>query len=226
MHKEGTSEEVWHREDSEKFWRQISPPDHVVQIYENEKQLLDSLVAFAVCGFNDDESVVVIGTSNHIEELDNKLRGAGYDLFNLRLTNQYITVDATQTLYEFTINGMPDPILLQLVVSNLMKRTKRRGQKVRIFGELVAILWAQGNADGILRLEQLWRDQLRTESFSRFCAYPKSGFVEGSELAVAEICKSHTHVVTPSVDQAAITYREVRTTASQKTASAEPTGLL
>jgi len=53
MEIEGTSEGAWHRADPEKFWRQISPPDHVVQIYEHDKQLLDCLVAFAVCGFND-----------------------------------------------------------------------------------------------------------------------------------------------------------------------------
>jgi len=157
----------------------------------------------------------VIGTSDHIEQLDSKLRSAGYDLFNLRLADQYITLDAAQTLYEFTINGVPDPFLFQLVVSNLLKRTKRRGQKVRIFGELMALLWEQGNADGTLCLEQLWKKQLTNESFSRFCAYPKSGFAEGSESAIAEICKSHTHVVTPSLDQAAITYKTVSVTAGQ-----------
>jgi len=207
MEKEGASEEVWHRADSEKFWRQISPPDHVVQIYENEKQLLDCLVAFVVCGFNDDESVVVIATADHLEQLDNKLRSAGYDLFELRLSDQYITLDAARTLYEFTINGVPDPILFKLVVANLMKRPKRRGRKVRAFGEIGAILWAQGNAENTLSLEQLWSEQLNNESFSMFCAYPKSGFAPESQLALDGICKAHTHVVAPSMDWAALSYK-------------------
>jgi hypothetical protein len=213
MEKEGTSEGVWQRADSVKFWREISPPDHVVQFYENEDELLDCLLAFTVCGFNDNESVVIIGIGNHLQQLDSRLRSAGYDLFDLRLSDQYITLDATQTLCEFTINGVPDPILFNLLIANILKRAKRRGQKVRIFGELVSLLWTKGNPEAALCLEQLWTAHLHNDSFCRFCAYPKSAIAEGGQ-AMELIGKVHTHVVRPSVDRAALSYMRSATTSA------------
>ena len=207
IEREATGQGTWLTANSETFWRNISQPDHVVQIYESEQEFMDSLVAFAVCGFKDGQSVVVIATSEHTLELDERLRAAGYDVFNLRLCDQYITLDARRTLYEFTINRTPDPILFRLIASNVMKRAKRSGRKVRAFGEMVAILWAQGNTEGTFCLEQLWNEYMNNESFSLFCAYPKSAFPEGSDKSLDNVCQHHTHVIEPTPNYGILQYK-------------------
>ena len=170
------NEGIWTKVDSGRFWREMTHPDHIVQLYDSSIELVDRLVEFAVAGFRAGESVVVIATSEHIRQLDERLKDSGFQPFALKLRDQYICLDADQALYEFVFNGAPDRILFRLLASNLMKRAKRSGRKVRAFGEMVAILWAQGNADGALCLEHLWSEYMTSERFSLFCAYPNAVF--------------------------------------------------
>lgn len=202
----------WQKVDSHKFWREVSHPDHIVQIYENDGEFLDNLLEFTSAGFSTGQSVVILATGEHIRQLDYKLRDAGYDVFGLRLRDQYITLDANQALYEFIINGSPDAILFRLLASNLMKRAKRSGRKVRAFGEMVALLWAQGNAAGTLCLENLWSEYMDDETFSLFCAYPSSAFSGKSmELTVGDVCNSHSHHVAASGEPGVLRFRQTGT---------------
>jgi hypothetical protein len=46
------------------------------------------------------------------------------------------------------------------------------------FGEMVALLWARGQAAATVRLEHLWQQFCKEHAFSVFCAYPKAGFTK------------------------------------------------
>ena len=67
---------------------------------------------------------------------------------------------------------------------------------VRIYGEVVALLWAAGHVNAALELEGLWNELGREIPFSLFCGYPRH-LVESSQHqgAVAEVCRLHTAVV-------------------------------
>ncbi len=67
---------------------------------------------------------------------------------------------------------------------------------VRIYGEVVALLWAAGHVNAALELEGLWNELGRQIPFSLFCGYPRH-LVESSQHqgAVAEVCRLHTAVV-------------------------------
>lgn len=211
--KDGKSkEDKWMRVDSGKFWREISHPDHLVHVYESNDQLLDQLYAFAAGGFDQGESVVIIATGDHIRQLSTRLQDKGYDVFGLKLRDQFITLDANQTLYEFIINGSPDDILFRLLAANLMKRAKRAGRKVRAFGEMVAILWAQGHAEASLCLEQLWSEYMQDESFCLLCAYPATSFAESTAGHTLEhVCSAHSHHLASVEDASVISYRRTGT---------------
>src|SRR5207248_431872 len=65
-----------------------------------------------------------------------------------------------------------------------------------IFGELVALLWADGNRAAAIRLEELWDDLGKTHSFSLFCSYPMHDFSgEVYEAGFTEICRQHSLVI-------------------------------
>ena len=53
---------------------------------------------------------------------------------------------------------------------------------VVVFGERVAVLWAQKKYDAAIRLEELWNEFVLTCSFYLFCAYPANVFRNGSTL--------------------------------------------
>jgi hypothetical protein len=66
---------------------------------------------------------------------------------------------------------------------------------MRAFGEMVAVLWAQGHMGATHRLEQLWEKICQKEGLSLFCAYPKSEFTQNPEASMKEICEAHSRVI-------------------------------
>lgn len=187
--------EKWHQEDEQVFWGEIAPSDHVVQIYENDQSFLDLLSGFVIGGIRTDEIVIVIATSAHLAALDERLKLNGFDPFYLKLRDKYIPLDASETLSGFMVDGWPDEMLFNHVVSSILLRAKRNGTKVRAFGEMVALLWAQGFNGATVQLEHLWNKFCASESFCLFCAYPRSGFTDDPRTSMQHICGAHSKVI-------------------------------
>jgi hypothetical protein len=64
--------------------------------------------------------------------------------------------------------------------------------RVVLFGEMVAVLWAQKKYDAAIQLEQLWNELTRMHPFYLCCAYPAQEFGENSVAYRAAICAEHT----------------------------------
>ncbi len=176
------------------FWGEMAPCDHEVQIYGNDREFMDRLSAWVRAGIQAGESVVVIATPEHVEELEMRLRAEHVDLVNARLEDRYIALSAERTLGRFMRNDWPDDESFREVVGEVLVRARANGRKVRAFGEMVAILWARGHGAATVRLEFLWNQLLRTEKFPLFCAYPKAGFTRDATHSMAELCALHSKV--------------------------------
>jgi hypothetical protein len=164
--------EAWQVAEPERFWRQIAREQHILHTYSNAEDLISTLFTFVDDGFKSNDAVLLISTAEHRQMLDDKLRQEGHNVFSLRLRDQYICIDALEMLAEFTINGYPDPLLFRYTIADLIKRAKRSQRRVRAFGEMVAILWSDGNREGAIALEKLWNNYLDIEPFTLLCAYP------------------------------------------------------
>ena len=67
---------------------------------------------------------------------------------------------------------------------------------VRVYGEVVAVLWAAGHVNAALELEGFWNELGREIPFSLYCGYPRES-LGGSEHpgAVSAVCRLHTEVI-------------------------------
>lgn len=180
------------------FWGEIAPCDHLLQIYENDLVFLDSLEGFVAGGLNAEESVIVIGTANHLMQLETRLTSQGFNVAELQFQDKYIPLEAEETLSRFMIEGWPNEELFNTLVAGLLLRARKAGRRVRAFGEMVAVLWAQGNNGATVHLEHLWNQFCAQDNFSLFCAYPKSGFTEDAKDSLIHICNAHTKLVNGS----------------------------
>ena len=105
-----------------------------------------------------------------------------------RANDQYITLDAGETLAKFMVNGAPDDERFEQLVTQLLARASQGGRQVRAFGEMVAVLWANGYMDATMHLEKLWHKlcQLKhSRYFSRLPTLrlcPESGRVDRGDL--------------------------------------------
>jgi len=174
----------------------MAQDEHAVQVYRDDATLLDSLASFVGSGLRSGESVILIATAPHLHELEKRLRRDWFDLDRCRWEDRYIALLAQETLDRFMVNGMPDPVRFEQVVSQVLARARGAGRRVRAFGEMVGVLWAEGNKDAALRLEHLWTQLQKREHFPLFCGYARSQLRSGNlESDIASICAAHTRIV-------------------------------
>lgn len=179
----------------EVFWGEIAPCEHLVQIYEGEGPFVDSLEGFVGGGLRAGDGVIVIATATHLHALEERLAAQGVDIAAARSSDQYIPLDAVETLSKFMVGGWPDDYLFTQVVTEILTRARKNGRGVRAFGEMVAVLWGQGHNGATVRLEHLWHQLCQTEAFSLFCAYPRIGFTQDVSASISEICAAHSRVI-------------------------------
>lgn len=180
---------------AEIFWGELAPCEHLVQIYEDDQSFLDKLEAFVAGGLVGDEAVVVIATPAHLSALHRRLLKRGVEITAAMQGEQYLALDAEAMLSIFMIDGWPDEERFNRFVMGILGRAAIGGRRVRAFGEMVAILWAQGNSGATVQLEHLWQDFCKQHQLALFCAYPKSGFTRKSSQSMHEICSAHSRVI-------------------------------
>jgi signal transduction histidine kinase len=181
-------------------WADHQNPAHVVQFYGDDGFLLDELSQFIGTALGAGESAVVIATKEHRDGLARRLKMWGLDTTWPAIQGRYVAVDAAETLAKFMLDGWPDAARFADVVGGLIERVRTvsggEARRVAAFGEMVALLWIEGNADAAIRLEELWNDLARTHAFSLRCAYPMSSFSreEDGDLLL-KICAEHSAVI-------------------------------
>jgi signal transduction histidine kinase/CheY-like chemotaxis protein len=177
-------------------WRGMSASDHFVQFYDADGSLLNSLSGFIGAAINSGDGALVVATNAHREGLDELLQANGLDLISAKSRGQYISLDASETLSKFMVNGSPEPQRFTQIMGNMIESVSEGRNCVRAFGEMVALLWAEGNYSAAIRLEELWNDLQKNHSFSLFCAYPMNSFSgEKSAEPLSGVCSAHSRVI-------------------------------
>jgi hypothetical protein len=176
-------------------------PWHGVQLYANETFLSESVGRFLGDGLLAGESAIVVATPGHVEQFNSRLEALGLDVAKLTLGRQYVTLDAADLLSKFLVNGWPDASLFEGTIGTLIRRSAaaRPGYRIRVFGEMVWLLWETEQQAAVLRLEELWNRLLQAHPFDLFCAYPMGAFrSKVSADAFLKICAEHSHVLPSS----------------------------
>ena len=179
------------------YWGNLDPREHAVQIYASDTAFLDSLEGYIGAALRNDEAVIVIATASHLHELEIRLRRGWIDLDRARWEDRYIAMLSSETLERISLHGVVNEARMNSAVRELLARARGPGgkRKVRAFGEMVAHLWAGNRSDDALSLEGMWTRLQALENFPLFCAYPRSLFKAGSQVALNSVCAAHNHVV-------------------------------
>ncbi|HWE62316.1 MAG TPA: ATP-binding protein [Chloroflexota bacterium] len=195
-------------------WDNRGSRAHSVQFYGDDLFLLEELSRFIGSALGAGDVGIVIATKMHRDGLAERLKARGLDLAHVIAQGRCIWLDAAQTLSHIMPGSAPDAARFTDLMSDLIARATRAAAdehpRVAIFGEMVALLWAEGKTEAALRLEQLWNDLARTHAFALYCAYPLRYFGQaGDGEALGKICAVHGHVI-PAESYSALSTAEER----------------
>lgn len=173
---------------------------HIVQFYEDDTFLIDAWSAFAGRALAGGEAAIVIAAEGHRNEITRQLETRGVNVARASQEGRYVSLDASETLAKLLPSGSLEATRFAEIIGGAIMRANaaagRERPRAAVFGEMVALLWNQGDHKAALRLEQLWNELAQELSFSLRCAYPMKGFHrEEHGHAFLQLCAEHTHVV-------------------------------
>jgi MEDS: MEthanogen/methylotroph, DcmR Sensory domain len=180
-----------------------SPGYHAVRFYENEKSLSQIVADFLHQGLADGEPAIVVATPSQRAAILRALVAASVNVVQLQRSSDLVLLDGNDTLSTFMTDGIPDPERFKSSMTEAITRACRgRNCTVRIYGQMVDILWKDGLQDAAIRLELLWNQLAATQSFSLLCGYAMGQFYKHANFD--EICRHHTHVVSADGEASAV----------------------
>lgn len=178
--------------------------DHGVHVYARPEELVQSVGRYLAAGFDAGEPAIVIATAAHDRAFADELRGRGYDPDELEQSGLLTRRDADAAVVSLMDGELPSPVRFETEIGGLVDRVAARHPDTtpRAFGEMVDIVWARGEANAAIALEELWNELARDRRFSLLCGYNLDIFDVGTQLdALPAVFGAHTHAL-PALDSA------------------------
>jgi len=169
--------------------------DHIVKFYDTDAALAHTVSEFIGSAL-DGDAAIVVATAAHHGAFETALTASGIDVNACVAAGSYLAFDASELLDGFMVGGEPDPARFADTVGPVIERAAAGGRRVRIYGEMVAVLWDGGHVAAAIALEELWNDLAAVHEFVLLCAYPMRAFEDPqSAHAFRRVCAAHTTVV-------------------------------
>jgi DNA-binding NarL/FixJ family response regulator len=172
---------------------------HEVGFYSDDRYFLEDLTQFIGAALKAGNAAIVVATESHRDSLLPRLQAYGSDVGVAVEQGRYIALDAADTLSTFMLNAMPDPVRFLKLLGNLIvtasEAAKGDQARVAIFGELVHLLWAQGNAAAAIQVEKLGNQLAKTYDVDIMCGYSLGSVQGGMDSHIFQrICAEHSAV--------------------------------
>ena len=170
---------------------------HEAHFYGDEAELLDGFADFIAAALKAGNAAIFLGTGPRRHAVFSRLQTRGLDISAERDQGHYIALDVAETFAKFMVNGLPDSDRFFAVVGDLLRTVGRTGQaaprRIAACGEGAYSLWAAGNADAAIRIEQLWDHIATIYGIDILCGYELSSFHgEEDQDAFQRICAEHS----------------------------------
>lgn len=170
--------------------------EHVVQFYDHDGELACAVGDYLTRSVIEGAVAVVIATEAHRREFAAVMAASGVDADRATREGSVVWRDARATLDQFVHGGRVDPADFRSVIGELVRELADTGRQVRAYGEMVGLLWDEGEVLGAIELEKLWNTLACEYQFSLWCGYHTRSVAGGTHAdALHEVCQLHSAVV-------------------------------
>lgn len=171
---------------------------HIVQLYQEDRFYGEAISHFAAEGFVRGESIILVATAHNLKNISARLTAKGFDLPDLCRRGQLTVLDADQTLPKFLRGDQPHAKTFKAIARSTIEKARAGGKypRVRWWGEMVNVLYVNGNGRGSARLEELFDEVAHEENIAIFCSFLMDKFDKGIyEGPLGEVCRTHAHLI-------------------------------
>ena len=166
---------------------------HAVCFYEDSPSLARTVARFIGEGLAASQAAVIVATTSHAAFIRDELTAMGVDAEERIERGELLMFDADEVLNRFMVGKRPDAARFEDAINPVLaKAAGSRKRLVRIYGEMVDLLWSRGCEDAALSLEILWDKLIAGRKCSLLCGY-SSGVGQGEGFN--SICDRHSHVL-------------------------------
>ncbi len=179
-------------------WIQADEPTHAVRFYDADEVLFGVVAEFIAPALANGQSALIIATEAHRDGfLTHLARSHGVDTIGACLSGRLTLLDARVMLAAFMLDDRPDPARFGAAMASMIERSSDSSGHpvVCAYGEMVDLLYQDGNSGGAIQIEGLWNELAERYSFALLCAYAREHFCGASHAEpFHHICRQHSHV--------------------------------
>jgi len=176
---------------------------HLVQFYDEDADLVGGLADFVGEGLCARGSALLFATSEHREALERRLQGDGIDIDSARADGRLLVRDAEDVRSRVVAGAKFDQVAFEDVVASDVRGALVPGQPLRIFGEIVALMWQLGQVTEAMELEQAWGELCSEVSAALLCAYPSYVVAPQPAVGLDRVCNLHSDLVGVALEASA-----------------------
>jgi PAS domain S-box-containing protein len=177
---------------------------HSAHFYSSDSLLINEIGRRMAVALLEGGAAIALATPPHQRELQRELELRGLDLAGLARQGRWISRNAAETLAAFMTDGWPDEDRFERTLGALVDAATGavacgKGfphPHIAAYGEMVTVLWEQGNTGAAVRVEELWTQLAETRRFHLSCGWPLRFFShDRNGVVLRRICSEHSHVV-------------------------------
>ena len=177
----------------------IAPGAHVVQFYEAEQSLYETIARFVADAWRQSSPAILICRQRTFDAVLEQLAN-DHDVTDP--LKPLLFVEAGGALESLLQHGTPDRARFESLFRSLEASvaTNQNDRPVWIYGEMVDVLCQQGRHEAAITLERLWNQVRAGSRFTVLCGYSLASFdrdAEGRDFRA--VCDAHTHVLPAEV---------------------------
>lgn len=170
--------------------------NHLVKVCQNKTIQSNAVAQYVQEGLRNGDAVVIIGRPELRKAAIVLLNTLGLDTQSLKDQGQLKLFDAEFLLSSLLINDEIDALVFQKHVAIPIQALSSKYGKVRIFGEMIDLLWQQDKHDTVMQLEDFWNKLFQTIDFSLLCTYSLDHIdPDAYDNSLERICRFHTHLI-------------------------------
>jgi len=173
---------------------ELKASQHIVELFESTASLVDTVAAFLSDGLRQGLRALVVMRLEQWNSVASELTRRHVSLSDAIASGQLTVLDGARTLARIMPHGSPCRGLFEEVIGKTVRQICATGARLRVYGDLMDVLAADGNFHGAHELEKMWSDLSRQEPVTVLCGYSTASFQNADAgETLKTICRSHTN---------------------------------